>query len=95
MTAKLIEEISAVELSQKCSDRVLIVPDNPQKAAEILSKIMPPQQIHIYNKSVYLDSMIDRTGQINKYLVENGVTVNQISIHAINLEEYFLRKVGA
>ena len=92
---KLIEEISAVELSQKCSDRVLIVPDNPQKAAEILSKIMPPQQIHIYNKSVYLDSMIDRTGQINKYLVENGVTVNQISIHAINLEEYFLRKVGA
>ena len=29
------------------------------------------------------------------YLVENGVTVNQISIHAINLEEYFLRKVGA
>ena len=70
---KLIEEISAVELSQKCSDRVLIVPDNPQKAAEILSKIMPPQQIHIYNKSVYLDSMIDRTGQINKYLVENGV----------------------
>lgn len=52
---KLIEEISAVELSQKCSDRVLIVPDNPQKAAEILSKIMPPQQIHIYNKSVYLD----------------------------------------
>lgn len=92
---KLIEEISAVELSQKCSDRVLIVPDNPQKAAEILSKIMPPQQIHIYNKAVYLDSMIDRTGQINKYLVENGVTVNQISIHAINLEEYFLRKVGA
>lgn len=92
---KLIEEISAVELSQKCSDRVLIVPDNSQKAAEILSKIMPPQQIHIYNKSVYLDSMIDRTGQINKYLVENGVTVNQISIHVINLEEYFLRKVGA
>lgn len=71
------------------------MPDNPQKAAEILSKIMPLQQIHIYNKSVYLDSMIDRTGQINKYLVENGVTVNQISIHAINLEEYFLRKVGA
>lgn len=33
--------------------------------------------------------MIDRTGQINKYLVENGVTVNQIYIHAINLEEYF------
>lgn len=51
--------------------------------------------LHIYNNSVYLDSMIDRTGQINKYLVENGVTVNRISIHAINLEEYFLRKVGA
>ncbi len=51
--------------------------------------------LHIYNNSVYLDSMIDRTGQINKYLVENGVTVNQISIHVINLEEYFLRKVGA
>lgn len=51
--------------------------------------------LYIYNKSVYLDSMIDRTGQINKYLVENGVTVNQISIHAINLQEYFLRKVGA
>lgn len=32
--------------------------------------------LHIYNNSVYLDSMIDRTGQINKYLVENGVTVN-------------------
>lgn len=51
--------------------------------------------LHIYNNSVYLDSIIDRTGQINKYLVENGVTVNQIFIHAINLEEYFLCKVGA
>lgn len=58
------------------------------------SSIFQDNQL-IYNKSVYLDSMIDRTGQINKYLVENGVTVNQISIHAINLEEYFLRKVGA
>lgn len=36
---KLIEEISAVELSQKCSDRVLIVPDNPQKRRRFYQKL--------------------------------------------------------
>lgn len=45
--------------------------------------------LYIYNKSVYLDSMIDRTGQINKYLVENGVTVNQILFTQLILKNTF------
>ncbi|WP_405354026.1 ATP-binding cassette domain-containing protein [Ruminococcus sp.] len=92
---RLIEEISAQELAEKCSDRVLIKSDNPQKSAELLSKFMPAEQIHIYNNVVYLDSMLNKTAEINKYLIENGIMVSELSLHSINLEEYFLRKVGA
>ncbi len=92
---KLIEEITAKELAVKCSDRVKIESDNPEKAISLLSNSVPKEMIHLYEGYIYLDTGLDRTGEFNKLLVENGVTVKQICLHSIKLEDYFLRKVGA
>ncbi len=92
---RLIEEITAQELSEKCSDRIKIVADNPEKAVELLSNTVPRDMIHLNEGNIFIDTDLDKTGEFNKMLVENGVTVKQIYLHSINLEEYFLRKVGA
>lgn len=92
---KLIEEISAEELSQKCSDRIEIVTDNPVKAAELLFAQLPKEAIQISDKVLLIDRGLDKTAAFNKLLVENGVEVEQIFINSIGLEDYFLRKVGA
>lgn len=92
---RLIEEVSAEELAVKCSDRVRIEADNPEKAISLLSNSVPQEMIHLYEGNIYIDTGLDRTGEFNKMLVENGITVKQICLHSISLEDYFLRKVGA
>lgn len=91
---KLIEQISAKELEQRCSDRVKIVADNLEKSAEILSAFVPKDDIHIYQGALFIDSNLDKTAQMNKSLMESGIAVEQIYLHALNLEDYFLKKVG-
>lgn len=91
---KLIEEVTAADLAEKCSDRVRIVTDTADKAAAVLEKTLPKEHIHIFNGDIYLDSGLNQTAFINKTLVENGVMVKEIYRHSISLEDYFLRKVG-
>lgn len=92
---KLIEEISAVDLETKCCNRVKIAVDNVEKSAKLLEQIAPANDIHIYQNVVFVDSNFDKTAQMNKLLIENGVMVSEMYLHAISLEDYFLKKVGA
>ena len=68
--------------------------DNPEKAISLLSNSVPQDMIHLHEGIIYIDTGLDRTGEFNKMLVKNGVTVKQICLHSIKLEDYFLRKVG-
>ena len=91
---KLIEEISAQDLQDKCKNKLIIETDNPSKTVEILKDILANDEIKIIDNKVEITSHIEESGMINKKLVDNGVIVNAIYPNLDSLEEYFMRKIG-
>ena len=90
----LIEEIEAKELKEKCKNKLIIESDNPRKAQEILTKIVPAKSISINSNLLEISSDIEKAADMNKELVNKGIAVSAIYINSDSLEEYFMRKIG-
>ena len=90
----LIEEIEANELKEKCRHKLIIECDNTSKAVEIISKIVPEEDITVNKKQIVVNSHIKQSAQINKNLVEKGISVDAIYPDFDSLEEYFMKRIG-
>ena len=90
---RLVEEISADELTERCKKRMVIHVDNVKKASSVLSGIMDRNEMRINEDRIILFSRVHESAQINKLLCDNGVQVSQLEICAETLEQYFMGKV--
>lgn len=92
---KLLEEISAQELNEKCRQYIDIQISDPNKAVILLEN-----ELKITNYAVYPDNTIkvyshlDSTGKINSIFSRNNIIVERIGLKGQNLEEYFINVVG-
>ena len=90
----MVEQISAGELQQKCTDYLHLRPDQPQKAAALLERelhlsrweMRPEGEIRIYEAA---DARA--VGQI---LAQAGIAVEEMGLHRQDLESYFLERMG-
>lgn len=91
---KLVEQITAAELEQKCTDYLHLQADQPQKAAALLEQefrltrweMRPEGEIRIYEAVDAKD-----VGQI---LAQAGIAVEDMGLHRQDLEGYFLERMG-
>ena len=91
---RMVEQISAGELQQKCTDYLHLRPDQPQKAAALLERelhlsrweMRPEGEIRIYEAA---DARA--VGQI---LTQAGIAVEEMGLHRQDLEGYFLERMG-
>ncbi len=91
---RMVEQISAGELEQKCTDYLHLRPDQPQKAAALLERelhlsrweMRPEGEIRIYEAA---DARA--VGQI---LTQAGIAVEEMGLHRQDLESYFLERMG-
>ncbi|MCI8438319.1 MAG: ATP-binding cassette domain-containing protein [Oscillospiraceae bacterium] len=91
---KLVEQITAGELAQKCTDYLHLKADQPQKAAALLERelhlkgweMRPEGEIRIYETAD-----VKAVGQI---LAQAGVAVEEMGLHRQDLESYFLERMG-
>ncbi len=91
---RLVEEITAGELTQKCTDYLHLRADRPQKAAALLERelqltrweMRPEGEIRIYEA---VDAKA--VGQI---LTQAGLAVEELGLHRQDLEGYFLERMG-
>lgn len=90
---KLVEEISAGELAERCRDGVRVIADDLEKAAAILSQNGFTDYV-IKKKSLLLHEGVDRSADINELLVKNGVRVSELYVHNNGFEEYFIKRLG-
>ena len=90
----LIEEIEASELKEKCRNKLIIECDNTSKAVEIISKLVPEEDITVNKKKIVINSHIKQSAIINKNLVEKGILVDAIYPDFDSLEEYFMKRIG-
>ena len=91
---KLIEQITASELAERCRHQMRISVSDTEKAVAILSAMTDPGSITAEDGAVCLYSLIDRSAEVNSALVRGGVDVSELVIQSDRLEEYFIERLG-
>jgi ABC-2 type transport system ATP-binding protein len=92
---RLVEEISAGELREKCQRYIEIDVIKLQNAVVILEEKFNIRDYEVLpNHIIRVFSHLDAVGEINASLLKEGVTVNQIGLKGQNLEDYFIHAIG-
>ncbi|MEY8402402.1 ATP-binding cassette domain-containing protein [Oscillospiraceae bacterium 44-34] len=91
---RMVEQITAAELEQKCTDYLHLKADQPQKAAALLERelrltrweMRPEGEIRIYEA---VDTRV-----VGHLLTQAGLAVEEMGLHRQDLEGYFLDRMG-
>ena len=92
---KLIEEITAKQLSEKCRQYIDLRVDDTARAVILLERELGISDYEVLEDSnIKVFTNLDNVGEINSLLSRSGIIVESISVKGENLEEYFMNKVG-
>ncbi|MEJ7175151.1 ATP-binding cassette domain-containing protein [Staphylococcus caprae] len=92
---KLVEEISAKELKEKCNHHLSITVDNSNKASAILQSKLNIQNFEVYpNNEIKIYDYSLNSGIINKTLLSNDILVYEVTTKGENLENYYKKLIG-
>lgn len=91
---RLIQEISAEDLMNKCSDYIEIKLDNASHATTLIEKLGFNDYKVTDKETICIYDQLDRSGELNSELVQNGCMVKSISVVQEKLEDYFLKLTG-
>ena len=92
---KLIEEITAEELAEKCRQYIDLKVDDTSRAVTLLERELGISDYEVLEgKKIKVFSNLENVGEVNSILSRAGVIVESISIKGENLEEYFMNKIG-
>ena len=91
---RMVEQITAAELEQKCTDYLHLRADQPQKAAVLLERelqltrweMRPEGEIRIYEA-------VDAKA-VGQVLTQAGIAIEEMGLHRQDLEGYFLERMG-
>ena len=90
---KLVEEISAAELTARCRDGLRIIINDPEGAAALLSQ-NGYNDFRVKKSAILMHEGVERSAEINELLVKNGFRVSELSVHINGFEEYFIKRLG-
>lgn len=92
---KLIEEISAKALNEKCRQYIELKVDDTARTVALLEKDLQITNYEVLeNKLIKIFDHLDEVGKINSVISRSGVIVEKIGVTGENLEEYFVSRVG-
>ena len=92
---KLIEEMTANQLSEKCRQYIDLKVDDTARAVILLERELGISDYEVLEDSnIKVFSNLDNVGEVNSLLSRSGIIVESISVKGENLEEYFMNKVG-
>ena len=91
---RMVEQITAGELAQKCTDYLHLRAEQPQKAAALLERALhltrwemrPEGEIRIYEAA--------DPRAVGQILTQTGIAVEEMGLHRQDLEGYFLERRG-
>lgn len=91
---KLLEEITAVDLRNKCSEYLDITVENPKTMCLILEKELKYKNFKVYpNQHIHLYEGLEDSNKICELAVAHKVGITGITKHAMNLENYYMNIV--
>jgi bacitracin transport system ATP-binding protein len=92
---KLLEESSREDFRKKCGQSIQYRVSEPDKAAELIKKLVNGADISVNEDLVTLRiTESDNNGKIIKLLVENDIEVKESKVIQASLEDYFIKLTG-
>ena len=90
----LLQEITREELLSKCSEKITLTVDNPNKAVPVLDKMGFVHYMIVDNNHIDVYERLNDSAALNTALVTAGVSVAQLAVTGMELETYFLSITG-
>lgn len=91
---KLIEELTAAELEEKCGVKTVIKTDKPEKTAEIIRKLLSTEAVEVKKDgTVVISDKVENIGKLTNELFNNDIVVGGISTSDSDAESYFIKKM--
>ena len=90
----LVEEIATADLVEKCRTSIKVTVNNADAAASILTANYPDIQLERNENVIYIKSDIGDRSKIVELLVKNDIRVYEITSESMNLEEFFMERLG-
>ena len=92
---KLLEEITAKELEEKCRQHLQIKVDDPTRGATVLEDSLSTNDFEVMpDGTIKLYSYLDDVRTLSMALTENGLVIEHLSENGDSLESYFSKLVG-
>ena len=90
----LAEEISAKELKEKCRAFLKVTVSDSQKAQQALLAWRSDLKTEVSGNEVHITSRVEDTSEIVITLVNAGVRVYEMRNESIELEDFFIERLG-
>lgn len=90
----LLQELTREELWKRCSERIEIILDDPQKAIPVLDKMGFVNYQAVDKERIYIYERLSESAAVNMELAKAGISVKGIGITSEELESYFLNLTG-
>jgi len=92
---KLIEEITAEALEEKCQSYLILKVDNTNLAVTVLENKLKTTAFEVMADGVIkLFNYVEKSGEVSGVLFSEGVVVQEVSKQGESLEDYFINKIG-
>lgn len=91
---RLIEEISAKDLNDKCKNYISVKVDNVERSCVILESLNCSSYDVLNNGFIRVYDFLDEPYIINQELIKNGIRVYSLQTMGTSLEEYFINLIG-
>lgn len=92
---RLLEELSAIELDEKCKQHLRIKVDQPTKGATILESALGTTDFEVMpDGTLKLYSYLDDVRKVSKTLTDHQLVIEHLSQAGDSLENYFSKLVG-
>lgn len=90
----LIEEISRVDLEERCKHSLDIEVDDAKLASKVLEKNFSIKKPKISDHTISIEDHINDSASINKALNDAGILVSKLVVRNVSFEDYFIERIG-
>jgi len=91
---ELMEQITRSELEEKCQDYFQVEGGDVRRALPVIQESFPQVQAEVSDARIIRIYGLSEGVELNRRLAENQVPVYGSGFHHIDLEEYFLERMG-
>lgn len=93
-SGRLVEEIDAKALAEKCAEQTVLRVGDTQAAIKLLREMLGAERVSCGDDgSVRITEKTDDIGELTNRLFQKGITVSRISTDDSGAEKYFIRKM--